>query len=175
MHIFFCLFLILSFWCVPPALAAEETSFEFGLRGGVNDSRNKEDYTASEVYLHKWLPWESTLSETVSLKTRLDAGLGYLEAAGDQGGYLAVGGDVVLAILNNRIEFEIGLRPTWLPDHEFGDDNFGGAFQFTSHIGLTTIWKNITFNYRLQHTSNAGVCDHNPGVNLHMVGLGYRF
>ncbi|MBW2452781.1 MAG: acyloxyacyl hydrolase, partial [Deltaproteobacteria bacterium] len=32
-----------------------------------------------------------------------------------------------------------------------------------------------TLNLRYQHTSNAGLYDENPGLNLMMVGLGYRF
>ena len=33
---------------------------------------------------------------------------------------------------------------------------------------------NLVLNYRFQHTSNAGIYDDNPGLNLHMLGVEYR-
>lgn len=158
------------------ANAGEEANkTEFGLRGGTDLNRLEENYDAVEIYLLQQLPWGNTLGEQGSLTSRLDFGAIYLEGGDDEGVMLAAGVDLVLGFWGDRLELEAGFRPTWMFDHEYGDDDFGGGMQFTSHVGLAFSWRQAVLSYRLQHTSNAGIYDDNPGINLHMIGLGYRF
>jgi len=165
-------FLLLSF----PVNAATKTDMEVGARGGRDNSNNlEENYTAAEIYFLKDLPWTLQMGEQTTLSSRFDLGATYLNASGNKGGMLAAGGDLVLGFWNGGLELEVGFRPTWMFDHTYGDDDFGGGMQFTSHVGLAINWQNLVLNYRLQHTSNAGIYDDNPGLNLHMVGFGYRF
>ena len=155
--------------------SGDKTVFELGARGGVNDNRNYEDYTAGEIYLLRDLPWQMPLTPSASLRTRLDAGVTVLEAAGEQTVMLALGGDLFVPMLDDRLEIEVGLRPAFLHDYKIGDDDFGGNLQFASHAGMTLRWQEISLSYRLQHTSNASIYEQNKGLNLHMVGLGGRF
>ncbi|MDH3544202.1 MAG: acyloxyacyl hydrolase [Desulfuromonadales bacterium] len=155
--------------------AGDKTVFEMGARGGVNDNRNYEDFTAGEVYLLRNLPWQMPLAQSATLRTRLDAGVTFLEAAGEQSAMLAIGGDLFVPMLDDRLEVEVGLRPAFLHDYKIGEDNFGGNLQFTSHAGLTLRWQEISLSYRIQHTSNASIYEQNKGLNLHLVGLGGRF
>jgi hypothetical protein len=70
----------------------------------------------------------------------------------------------------------MGVNATIISDHTFGDEDFGGPFQFTSHIGLDYYFtRHFMMGYRLQHMSNAGIYSPNPGVNIHMLAVGYRF
>lgn len=117
--------------------ASDKTVFELGVRGGVNDNRNYEEYTAGEIYLLKDLPWQISLTKSAILRARLDAGVTVLEAAGEHSAMLAIGGDLFVPILNDRLEVEVGLRPAYLHDYKIGDDDFGGNLQFTSHVGMT--------------------------------------
>lgn len=117
--------------------ASDKTVFELGVRGGVNDNRNYEEYTAGEIYLLKDLPWKISITKSAILRTRLDAGVTVLEAAGEHSAMLAIGGDLFVPILNDRLEVEVGLRPAYLHDYKIGDDDFGGNLQFTSHVGMT--------------------------------------
>jgi len=56
-----------------------------------------------------------------------------------------------------------------------GSEDLGSAFQFTTDIGLTWhITARFEVNYRFLHMSNAGISSHNPGLNLHLVGLSWR-
>jgi hypothetical protein len=56
------------------------------------------------------------------------------------------------------------------------DENLGGPVQFTSHIGVNlNFTRHFTMGYRLQHMSNGVLYDSNPGLNLHMIEVGYRF
>ncbi len=169
--------ILLVFACLLSAtvvFAGEETVFELGVRGGVNDNRKDEDFTAGEIYLLRDLPWQLPLSEGVSLRTRLDAGVTLLEAAGEHSALLAIGGDLFLPI-QQWLELEVGLRPAYMNDYKLGEDDFGGNIQFVSHAGMTLRWHDLSLGYRIQHTSNASIYDKNGGMNLHLLGLGARF
>jgi len=160
------------------ASAAEQTSsMEVGLRGGIdsNSSNADEHYDAVELYFFRALPWGARLIGNTTLSTRFDFGATYLEGGDDEGAMLAAGVDLALGFWDDSLELEAGFRPTWMFDHEYGDDDFGGGLQFTSHAGLALNWHRAALSYRYQHTSNAGIYDENPGFDLHMVGLGYRF
>ncbi len=160
------------------ANAAEEgLKMEIGARGGADVSKRNldEDYKSAEIYLLKQLPWGMAFGEQNTLTSRFDFGATYLEAGDDEGAMLAAGVNLALGLWADRVELEIGFRPTWMFDHEYGDDDFGGGMQFTSHAGLAVNWHQAVLSYRIQHTSNAGIYKRNPGLNLHMVGLGYRF
>ena len=135
----------------------------------------EENYHAAELYYLHDLPWRASFDNGMAIKTRADIGLGYLYADKHGGGWFAVGADVVLELMAGLLELEAGFRPTWLPDHRFGDDDFGGAIQFTSHAGATLNFGAATVGYRFQHCSNAGIYDDNPGLDLHLLGVGVRF
>lgn len=150
---------------------------EIGVRGGGDNGgyNLKEDYVAAELYFLKQLPWGTTMGDHATLTSRFDMGATYLEARDEEGGMVAVGADLVLGLWNGTTELDLGFRPTWMLKDEYGKDDFGGGLQFSSHVGLSINWQAMTFSYRLQHTSNGGIYDSNPGLNLHMIGLGYRF
>lgn len=173
--------ILLAIFCIlnaPVSTMAETTpAMEVGLRGGFDVGRNSvdEDYDAVELYFLRGLPWGSRLIRNATLSTRFDLGATYLEGGDDEGAMLAAGVDLVLSSPNGSLQLEAGFRPTWMFDHEYGDDDFGGGMQFTSHAGLTLYWQPVALSYRFQHTSNAGIYDENPGLELHMFGLGYRF
>jgi hypothetical protein len=65
--------------------SSDKTAFELGARGGVNDNRNYEEFTAGEIYMLKGLPWQMPLAQSATLRTRLDTGGTVLEAAGEHG------------------------------------------------------------------------------------------
>lgn len=171
------LLVILCLFLSPIWANAAEKSFdmEIGVRGGKNDSSNNEDFDAAEIYFLKQLPWGTTFGEQTTLTSRFDIAATYLDAAGNDGVMLAAGADLVLGLWAGCMELEIGFRPTWMFDHEYGKEDFGGGMQFTNHVGLTVNRQPVVFTYRFQHVSNGGIYDQNPGLNLHLIGLGYRF
>ncbi len=103
------------------------------MSAGVNIDEN---YDAVELYFFRGLPWGARLIGNTTLSTRFDLGATYLEGGDDEGAMLAAGVDLVLGFWDDRLELEAGFRPTWMFDHEYGDDDFGGGMQFTSHAGL---------------------------------------
>ena len=173
----FIILTILGSLLLPAFANAEPSYMEIGARGGIefNNGSLEEDYDAAELYFLKTLPWGTNLGDQTTLFTRFDMGVTYLGTDAKDSAMVAIGGDVVLGFWDGIMEFEIGFRPTWMFEHEYDDDDFGGGMQFTSHAGLAFIWDPVVLNYRVQHTSNAGIYDENPGINMHMIGLGYRF
>lgn len=73
---------------------------------------------------------------------------------------------------------EGGIGVHLMSDTEFGDRDFDIAFAFGDHLGTgVRFGANEAFEvgYRFQHLSNASIGDDNPGINFHLLRLGYDF
>lgn len=74
--------------------------------------------------------------------------------------------------------FELGVGVHLTSESELDDKDFGINFTFGEYLGAGVKlgerqqWE---LGYRFQHLSNAGLSDHNPGINFHLLRLGYRF
>jgi hypothetical protein len=65
-----------------------------------------------------------------------------------------------------------------LSDDNFGDKDLGAQFAFGDHIAAGIRFGDRhahELSLKLQHFSNAGLRDENPGVNFGMVRYGYHF
>jgi hypothetical protein len=74
--------------------------------------------------------------------------------------------------------FEFGVGAHVHTDDSIGDKDFDIPFAFGSHVGGgLRFGANGKYEllYRFQHLSNAGLGDDNPGINFHVMQLGYRF
>jgi len=156
--------------------AADFSADSLGVRYGffVNGSRG--DFRQAEVYSNWKLPWVWNISTNWSLATRLDLSAGALQKHPDVGFVGTAGPSVVLARQGLPFALVGGVSPTVLSRYQFGATDFGVPFQFTSHIGIS--WRpgsHFELAYHFQHMSNASLSEHNPGLNLHMLGIGYRF
>lgn len=166
--------LLLLLFLPGKAFAAELPLWEFGLRGGMDARGVDESFAAGEGYLLRALPWQVALGGG-TLTARVDLGAGYLEAADDHGGWLAAGGDLVWLLGESPVAVEVGFRPAWLYDHNYGTEDFGGDLQFSSHAGVALRFSRLVVSYRYQHLSNAGIYDSNDGLDLHLLGVGTGF
>ena len=73
---------------------------------------------------------------------------------------------------------ELGVGAHFHTEDGLGNKNFDIPFAFGSHIGVGARFgsrQQYELLYRFQHLSNAGLGDDNPGINFHVVHLGYRF
>jgi hypothetical protein len=73
---------------------------------------------------------------------------------------------------------EIGLGAHGHTEDGISDEDFDIPFAFGSHVGLGARFGaagRYEVIYRYQHLSNAGLGDENPGINFHVVQLGYHF
>lgn len=147
-----------------------------GLRVGISDQGNDEDFTQYEGFATWNLPWSWNLAPNWSLFTYLEANAGMLRGGGETAFVGSIGPGIYLTGLKNKISIFMGVNPTVISKHTFGDENLGGPIQFTSHIGIDfNFLQHVTFGYRLQHMSNFVFYDSNPGLNLHMLEIGFNF
>lgn len=73
---------------------------------------------------------------------------------------------------------EIGVGAHGFTDDKIGNKDFDIPFAFGSHFGAGFRFgekKQYEVLYRFQHLSNAGLGDKNPGINFHLIHLGYHF
>ncbi|MCG3200919.1 MAG: Lipid A deacylase PagL [Gammaproteobacteria bacterium] len=74
------------------------------------------------------------------------------------------------------LEGGIGLH--LFSETEFGDRDFDIPFSFGDHLGAGLRFGprgEVDVGYRFQHLSNASIGDSNPGINFHLLRLGYHF
>ena len=158
----------------PPAIAMDLQML--GLRGGISDHRNDEDFKQYEAFGIWNLPWAWTLGSDWALVSYLEANAGLLRGGGDSGFVGSIGPGLFFNGLNHKIRIYLGINPTVISAHEYGEEDLGGPFQFTSHIGIGfRFTRQFTIGYRWQHMSNLVFYEENPGLNLHMIEIGYNF
>ena len=169
------MFVLISF--APQPLTGNETVWRsIGLRGGVDDNRNDENFKQYEVFLTLKLPclwqWESSWT----LGTYLVTNAGVLRGGGESSFVGSIGPGIYFTGFKEKIEISMGINPTIISKHKFGDENLGGPLNFTSYVGINFFFANhYIIGYRLQHMSNGVLYEHNPGLNMHMIEVGYRF
>jgi hypothetical protein len=82
------------------------------------------------------------------------------------------------ALYGVRPYLEAGVGVHGMSDDELGDKDFSTEFAFGSHGGVGVRFGaqgQFEIGYRYQHLSNLSIGDSNPGINFHLVRLGYRF
>jgi len=159
-----------------PAPGNEIVWRSIGLRGGVYDGRNDEDFKQYEGFITWKLPWTRQWDSGWTLGTYLETNAGVLRGDGESAFVGSIGPVIYITGFKEKIDISMGINPTIISKHKFGDEDLGGPIEFTSHLGLNlNIDRHFTIGYRLQHMSNAVLYDANPGLNLHMIEMGYRF
>lgn len=175
---FYWVFLVAVFigFVTQPLRGGEIAWRSMGLRGGVNDNRNEEDFEQYESFVAWKLPWHWRWDCGWAMGTHLEANAGILSGGGTSAFVGSVGPGLYISGLEERVEITMGINPTIISRHKFGDENLGGPVQFTSYIGLDlNLADHFRLGYRLQHMSNGVLYEHNPGLNTHMIAVGYRF
>jgi lipid A 3-O-deacylase len=77
-----------------------------------------------------------------------------------------------------RPYLEAGVGAHVMTDDQLGDKDFSTEFAFGSHGGIGIRFGDrarFELGYRYQHLSNLSIGDSNPGINFHLVRLGYHF
>ncbi|HLH52416.1 MAG TPA: acyloxyacyl hydrolase [Verrucomicrobiae bacterium] len=147
-----------------------------GVRFGFDPSGAARNFYQGEVFAQWDLPWSWDLGSSWTLQSKLEASAGCVGESGSEAGIATFGPSLLLGRLNLPISLEGGVNPTLMTRSRFDSKDFGIPFQFTSHIGLNyDVSSRIRVSYRFQHMSNASLSSHNPGLNLHVLGLSYLF
>ena len=169
--------LIIGSTCLARAADTEHFSLESsGARFAFGATHASRGFRAGEAFLNCNLPvaWEPGPHSLVTI--RMDFSAGWLGRDGENASMATVGPTFVYQYRGVPLSLEGGSSSTVLSPHSFADVDLGGPFQFTTHAGLNwNITRRVRVGYRYQHTSNAGLVNHNPGLNLHSFGLSYVF
>lgn len=129
------------------------------------------DYQA--LALRFRLPWQGSYSRW-DITTHLDVGAGAIESDGRHVGLFSIGPSVSFGRGEWRIE--LGTAPSVFTRNRLSGRNFGGWFQFTSHVGLYwQIDRRWRIGYRLQHTSNGRLYSENDGLDLQTLDVWVGF
>lgn len=174
------LFASLALLFAMPAFALDGVSFELGTTAGDEDAERygvafKWDWAA------KWFD-----SGDWYLGGYWEVGASYWDGEDGRSGNDSLGDFHVTPVLQFQrkpgagiVPFvEFGLGPHVHTDDSIGNKDFDIPFAFGSHIGGGFRFGNAgeyELLYRFQHLSNAGLGDDNPGINFHVLQLGYRF
>ena len=167
---------IIAMTAVPLGAEEELRRWQVGGRLGFDDGRNDEDFNQAEVFaVHLW-PLSVWGEMPLTVAISLEGSAGVISGGSTEGFVGTLGPGLALVLWEDRLLLKAGISPTIISQDEYGDEDLGGPIQFTSHIGLAArVYKGLSMGYRFQHMSNAGLYDKNPGVNLHMIELSWRF
>ncbi len=147
-----------------------------GARGGFSSNQSGQEFYQAEAFANWNLPWDWDLGKQWHLQSRLDVSAGWLGEPDKDAAIGSAGPSLALSWERLPLSLEGGVSPTLLSETHFGSKDFGSALQFTSHVGLNwNFAEHWAVGYRFQHMSNAGLSSSNPGLNMHLFGLSYRF
>ena len=169
------LVLLLALPSASAQLEGAMTRYEAGLRSGSGDG-----FDSLELYYRQAAPG---LDEVVLARLGLDAwrarwafALGGWSGDHDDTAVIALGPAFERRLGDAPLRLSLGIQPTLISRHDGNGRDLGGPVQFTSHAAIA--WAPpgaLVIGLRLQHTSNAGIYTHNPGVDIAAVAIGYGF
>lgn len=146
-----------------------------GLRFG-QDLESNVNLQSYEIFcrIDTSLSWN--LSENITLDLDIETAVGALTGEGDTAAYFRIAPLVEITFGDSPVSIVASAGPSFHSEDVFGSYDIGGAIQFTSSIGFNwRVCENWTVSYRFQHTSNATIEDPNPGLNMHTLGVSYKF
>jgi hypothetical protein len=123
----------------------------------------------------------NTVSKSLWVPSKLDFTAGLLERGSDSSLFVSFGPTYRFNMKRSepgRWFMEIGSHPTYVSESQFGGKPLGGQFFFTSYLGLGAYLdrqRKTCLLLRYQHTSNAGLSDTNPGVDMLGLTFSYHF
>lgn len=132
-----------------------------------------------EVFVREPLPFSRQTDAGLKISSAVEISVATIREASsdnDPAGRFSVMPQVFLSPHQN-INFFVGLGAGFMVGNtEFTDENLGGAFLFASKLGLQfLLGEHWSLGYSYYHQSNAGIYDHNIGLNLHQLAFSYSF
>ena len=162
--------------CSPKDSGREENNFLAGVRGGFSLFDGNLKFQQAEVYGQWKTPWRWNFCSDYSVRVCVDGSGGWLHSYSVSSTIWTLGPVLEFRKGKFPIILEGGISPTLMNKHNFGGNNFGSNFQLTSHIGVQwEITRRLTVGLRIQHMSNAGLANPNPGLNMQMFSASYTF
>lgn len=121
------------------------------------------------------------LAATFELATRrilnshhFELAVGSISSSNGTAAFTSVGPVWRTPFLHDRLFVDFGISPTFISGSKFSGRELGGHGHFTSFISMgLQLGRSGAVTVRIQHTSNGGLNETNPGLD--MAGLQYKF
>jgi hypothetical protein len=115
------------------------------------------------------------------MPTSLDLGTGWVGRDGNSAAFVSFGPSYRIHLGGSdraRWFADLASHPTYISRSDFGGKHLGGNLHFTSSLGLGAYLDRnckTSLMLRYQHTSNAGLSNSNPGVDMIALTFSYNF
>jgi hypothetical protein len=145
--------------------------------GGLGfDAESQVNFQSYEVSSTIASPWAWKLGEKRHLRLDFEVGIGVLHGEGTTGGFARVAPLLDLSKDGFPVSLFATTGPVLLTEDKYDGFDVGGHFHFASAIGLKWhLHDGWSVSYRIQHLSNAGIANPNPGLDLHLFRLAHSF
>lgn len=148
---------------------------EIGLRVGLDDGQDI-SLRSYEVYATMDSPWNLEPTDSIKIDLDFETAFGALTGEGETAAYFRIGPVVEISFGDFPVMIVASSTPSLYSEDTFDKYDIGGHVQFNHSIGLAwDITETININYRYQHTSNAGLDEPNPGLDMHTLGIDFTF
>lgn len=114
----------------------------------------------------------------VFLSHYVDLTLGVITASGESRPFVSLAPVWQVPVLGDNTLIKFSFGPTLLAGSTFSGRDMGGNFHFTSAAAIEAALgaqRSLTLALRIQHTSNAGLNNTNPGMDIVGISFGYNF
>ena len=140
---------------------------------GQINTNTKENFDAYELFGVFDLPWSWQRPHT-RVQTQLEITGADLKGGGESGFLGTLGGRV--AFIRHYVTFDLGGGVAGVGRNRFGQQNFGGAFQFIAEAGVDlNLTRRISAGARFRHMSDARLHKGGEDLNLIFIELSYNF
>lgn len=171
------LFLLLV---VSAATAADGGWQETGVRMGIQAGPKREYFHLYEAFGVYGLPWEWRTASGWGVATKVNTSAGALHGGNETGFIGSLGPGLVFDKSGKGPALESGVSLNLLDRRQFGKQDFGSILLWGAYMGLSyRFTSGLKVGYRIQHLSNNRILytgsTPNPGVDMHMIELGWGF
>jgi len=107
---------------------------------------------------------------------RLELAVGTVSASNETRPFVSFGPVWKIPTTDRRLFLELGSSPTLFAGSTFNNRDLGGNLRFTSSVTIGTTFgarDASSISLRIQHTSNGGLNNANPGMD--MIGINFAF
>lgn len=108
----------------------------------------------------------------------LELAIGALSTSGEDRAFISLGPVWRLPVKHRSFFGELGFSPTLLGGSYLNGRDLGGNFHFTSSVAVGATFgrrQALSVSLRAQHTSNGGLSNTNPGIDIFGINVAFNF
>ncbi|MDX2481933.1 MAG: acyloxyacyl hydrolase [Desulfuromusa sp.] len=140
--------------------------------------KHNTDISQYEIFYQHPIFYEKNIGSAWKIKSLLEFGAALIDESGSDNsptGRFSIMPQMLLAP-SDWINLIVGLGAGFMAgETELTDQNLGGAFLLSSKVGLQIfLGSRWAVGYTFYHQSNAGIYNHNQGLNINQLAITYQ-